>query len=423
MRDCRPIARPLLLWFAVVLLLVAGCSGTERPSGPEAPPGRQAAGDDWSPSPDPGVTGRGGTEGMPSGPTGPPEPPQPPPVVQEPIVTTKVTLAAIGDVLIHSSIYKDAKKQDGYDFVPMFERVRTYIEEADIAIANQESMIGGEALGLSDYPRFNSPYEIGDALKTIGFDVVSLANNHSMDGGEKAITNALAHWRKLGMTTVGVYSSEEDRDTVRVVDVKGIKFAFLAYTYGTNGIPVPAGKPYLVNLIDTNRAAADIEAARRAADVVVVSAHFGQEYKDLPDDSQKKFAREAAEAGADIVIGHHPHVLQPAEWIDTGTGRKTFVIYSLGNFIAAQEGENKRTGGILRLEIEKTATGGTSRIEVKHPSFIPTWITMTNWRKYKVVPVWEAGADQIPDTASHEETIRRHMSRWMPELNFPAKSE
>lgn len=423
MWDCRPIARPLLLWFAVLLLFVAGCSGAERHSGPEAPPGRQAAGDDWSTPADPGITGGGGTEGIPSEHTGPPEPPQPPPVVQEPPVTTKVTLAAIGDVLIHSSIYKDAKKQDGYDFVPMFERVRTYIEEADIAIANQESMIGGEALGLSDYPRFNSPYEIGDALKAIGFDVVSLANNHSMDGGEKAITNALAHWRKLGMTTVGVYSSEEDRDTIRVVDVKGIKIAFLSYTYGTNGIPIPAGKPYLVNLIDTNRAAADIEAARRVADVVVVSAHFGQEYKDLPNDSQKKFAREAAEAGADIVIGHHPHVLQPAEWIETGTGRKTFVVYSLGNFIAAQEGQNKRTGGILRLEIEKTATGGTSRIEVKHPSFIPTWITMTNWRKYKVVPVWEAGADQIPDTAAHEKTIRRHMSQWMPELNFPAKPE
>ncbi|MNH95751.1 Capsule biosynthesis protein CapA [compost metagenome] len=333
----------------------------------------------------------------------------------------KVSLAAVGDVLIHSSIFKDAKTKDGYNFQPMFDPVKSFIEQADIAMANQESMIGGEQLGLSDFPRFNGPYEVGDALKATGFDIVNLANNHTLDRGEAAITNTIQHFRKLGIAYTGAYLSVEDQQEIRVMQKNGISFAFLSYTYGTNGLPVPKGKPYLVNLIDIPTVTADITKARKLAEVVVVNVHFGQEYVNMPNTSQKKFTQAAAEAGADIIIGHHPHVLQPIEWITTSSGRKTFVAYSLGNFIAAQEGDLKRTGGIVQLEVQKTVRGNESQIQLINPSFIPTWIKMTNWRQYQIVPLWEAPANQLANAKASYEKTKLHMSQWMPELQFPMK--
>ncbi|MBO9604770.1 MAG: CapA family protein [Paenibacillaceae bacterium] len=327
----------------------------------------------------------------------------------------KVTLAAVGDVLIHSSIYKDAQVAGGgYEFTPMFEPIRRYIESADLAMVNQESVIGGEALGLSDYPRFNSPYEVGDTLKAVGFDIVNLANNHTLDRGEEAITNEIHYLNGLGLVYTGAYLSEDDRQRIRVVEKNGLTFAFLSYTYGTNGIPVPKGKPYLVNLIDNDRAAADIAAARKLADVVIVSAHFGVEYMDEPSEAQEQFARAAAEAGADIVIGHHPHVLQPMEWIETASGRRTFVAYSLGNFIAAQDGARTQTGGILQLDIEKR--GGT--VTVSNPRFLPTWIHMTNWRQFRIVPLRDAGTDQLPNAAAFGKQVAALVGSRMPELTI-----
>lgn len=340
---------------------------------------------------------------------------EPEPAEQEHVY--KIKLAAVGDVLIHSSIYKDARTEDGYDFRPMFEPVKSYIEGADIALANQESMIGGAALGLSDYPRFNGPSEVGDALKDAGFDVVNLANNHTLDRGAEAVEQTIRHFRDLGIHYTGAYLSEEDRQQLRTMDKNGIKFGFLSYTYGTNGIPVPKDKPYLVNLIDLPAIREEVAKARSHTDVVVVNLHFGQEYVDMPSDDQKRIARAVAEAGATIIIGHHPHVLQPAEWIETEDGRNAFVVYSLGNFIAAQEGTRERTGGILQLEVEKTVKGRDTRIQVKQPSFLPTWIHMVNWRKYKIEPLRSVESSQLPQADTVLREIAGHMKRWMPELD------
>lgn len=343
--------------------------------------------------------------------------PEPTPIEAQERVT-KVTLAAVGDVLIHSSIYKDARTKDGYDFTPMFDKIKTYIDQADIAIANLESMIGGEQLGLSDYPRFNAPYEVGDALQATGFDLVNLANNHTLDRGEKALQNTIQHLSQLGIEYTGAYSSPEDQQRIRVLNQHDISFAFVSYTYGTNGIPVPEGKPYLVNLIDLPAVTEDVKKARQLADVVIVQVHFGQEYVDLPDEQQKLFARTAAEAGADIIIGHHPHVLQPTEWLISSSGRKTFVVYSLGNFIAAQEGKRKRIGGILQLEIHKLIKGTNSRIELHNPAFLPTWTAMSNWRHYRVLPLLKAPEAQLPNAQHAYKEIELHMKQWMPELKI-----
>ena len=201
---------------------------------------------------------------------------------------------------------------------------------------NIRSTLIGVEIGLSSYPSFNSPKEVGAALKESGVDIVTLANNHTLDRGEKAIQSAIAHWNELDMPYTGSYLSADDQMNIRTIEKNGIIFSFLAYTYGTNGISVPEDKQYLVNLIEEEMIKQEISKAKEISDIVVVSLHFGNEYQRLPSDEQKEVAHKTANAGADIIIGHHPHVLQPMEWITKEDGKRTFVAYSLGNFLSGQ---------------------------------------------------------------------------------------
>jgi len=337
------------------------------------------------------------------------------PVETPPRIQT-VRLQAIGDILIHSSLYKDAKTPTGYDFRYMFEHVKPYLTAADLAIANQETMIGGAELGLSDYPLFNSPYEVGDALHDAGIDVVSIANNHSLDAGEQGILNATKHWDKLGIPYVGAYRSPEDAAELRVLAKNGISFAFLAYTYGTNGIPLPADKPYLVNLIDLENMQRDIRKAREQADVVVMSLHMGGEYQRLPNAEQQQLVATLAQAGVDIVLGHHPHVLQPPAWVDNGRGGRTYVIYSLGNFLSGQDEIYREIGGIAQLEVVKRTDGAQETITLQNPAFLPVWTHKKNWRQYKLYPLQNVTEQQLPRAQALYQEINAHMKKWMPEL-------
>ncbi|RBW67965.1 CapA family protein [Bacillus taeanensis] len=320
------------------------------------------------------------------------------------------TLAAIGDILIHDRVYDLAEVGNGvYDFMPMLAPVQPYIGEADITVANQETMIGGVDLGLSSYPSFNSPYEVGDALQESGVDLVTLANNHTLDRGENVIQSALSYWDTLGIPYTGSFESAEDQQTIRTIEKNGIVFSFLAYTYGTNGIPVPADKPYLVNLIDWPKMEQEIIKAKQQSDVVVVSLHFGQEYERMPNEMQKELAHQAANTGADIVIGHHPHVLQPLEWVEREDGTRAFIAYSLGNFLSGQKWDYKDIGGIMQIKVEKTEANGEETIELKEPAFVPTFVE----QGYVVYPLKDVEGKE----AVYEE-IKTHMSQWMPELQF-----
>ncbi|MBO9129438.1 CapA family protein [Bacillus sp. 165] len=324
--------------------------------------------------------------------------------------TSTATLSAIGDVLIHDRVYKQAHTGNGqYDFMPMLKPIQPYLSEADITVANQETMIGGVEIGLSGYPLFNSPYEVGDALKESGVDIVTLANNHTLDRGEKSIQNALAHWNELGMPYTGSYASAEDKVNIRMIKRNGIVFSFLAYTFGTNGISVPSNKSYLVNLIDWKLMEQDISKAKELSDVIVVSLHFGQEYQRLPNDAQKELAYKTANAGADIIIGNHPHVLQPMEWIKREDGKRSFIAYSLGNFLSAQTLDYKDIGGIMQIKVEKIVTDGETTIELKDPAFIPTFVD----EGYIVHPL-----EQIAGKEAAYKEIKNHMSQWMPDLQF-----
>ncbi|WP_186576301.1 CapA family protein [Aquibacillus kalidii] len=332
----------------------------------------------------------------------------------------EITLVAIGDILIHDRVYNDAKTSKGYDFLPMIERVKPYLEDATVTIANQETMIGGEEIGLSSYPQFNSPYEVGDALKDVGVDVVTLANNHTLDRGSAAITSAIKHWNNLKMTYTGAYENEADSKRIRVLSTdEGIDLAFLSYTYGTNGIPVPDGQDYLVNLIDKDKIATDIREAEELADVTVISYHFGNEYQRMPSKEQKDLAQFASDLGADIVIGHHPHVLQPVEWLQGKEGNKTFVAYSLGNFLSGQDEFYRRIGGALRLTITKD---DEQQITVKNPEFLPTFVDFKivngKMTQFEMFPMKEVTDSQLVDANQHYLQIKQHLSQWLPELSF-----
>lgn len=336
-----------------------------------------------------------------------------------PVVEEKITLSAVGDILIHDRVYDDAETEEGYDFSPMLAEVKPYLEEADITVANQETMIGGEEIGLSGYPSFNSPYEVGDALKDAGVDVVTQANNHTLDRGEEAIQNAIRHWEEIDMMYTGAYKDQEDRDQMRIFETEqNISVAFLAYTYGTNGIPVPEGKDYLVQMIDPEVIKEDIRDVKEQADVIVLNLHFGEEYERHPNEEQKELVQLAADEGVHIVLGHHAHVLQPVEWVEGKEGNQTFVTYSLGNFLSGQDELYRQIGGIVTLTIVKRTKGDKEDIRIEQPEFLPTYVTFEDETNYEVMPMKHVTNEDLPKAGEHYEEIKTHMQQWLPELGI-----
>ena len=277
-----------------------------------------------------------------------------------------ISLVMVGDNLIHDKIYNEAKIKDGYDFTKMYTLIKEKIKDYDLAYYNQETILGGSEIGVSSYPAFNSPYEVGDAMIDAGFNLVSLATNHTLDRGEKAIINSRNYWNsKKDILAVGSYSSEEERNEVHILTKNNITYTLLNYTYGTNGIAIPSGKEYLVNVwpvTGTNpesdikyqnykaQVKKDIEAIRDKVDVLMVAMHWGIEYEYDPNSYQKDMAQYLSSLGVDIIIGTHPHVIQPITWIDN-----TLVIYSLGNFFSAHEVINlgNRIGLMSSVKITK----------------------------------------------------------------------
>ena len=265
-------------------------------------------------------------------------------------------LFMVGDALIHDCVYTDAKRQGNgsYDFKPMIENIKAISSKYDLAYYNQETILGGTALGLSHYPRFNSPHEVGDAFLDAGFNLVSLATNHTMDRGETGVINSVNYWKSKKDKAVysGQWISHEERayETSQIYEKNGIKYAFFSYTTWTNGLSTPKGKEYLNNVYSDELAYADISKVRDLVDVVIVAMHWGTEYSHGVSAEQTKIANYLSSIGTDIIIGAHPHVVEPVEYINNG---KTFVIYSLGNVISAQIGNERLTGLMMEITIKK----------------------------------------------------------------------
>ncbi len=305
----------------------------------------------------------------------------------------KLSLLMVGDALIHEAVYNAAKiDSNNYDFKPKIARIRPIVQNYDLAFYNQESIIGGKSIGLSTYPRFNSPEEVGDAFLDAGFNLVSLANNHTLDRNEEAIVNSLNYWQDKEVYTAGSYNSFSERDNIKIATKNGITYALLAYTTGTNGLTRPSGKEYYLNVYDEEQARRDIESIRDKVDLLMVSMHFGNEYTLKQTPVQEEIANYLASLGVNIVIGHHPHVIEPITYIND-----TLVIYSLGNFISGQRTIDQLTGMMVGVDIKKTKDN-----KVKLENVTATLI-YTNTKGYEVIPYNELDESILPNFNEHKE--------------------
>lgn len=293
-------------------------------------------------------------------------------IVEEPVeevpekenYETSATFIAVGDALIHSAIYASAYSNGTYDFNPILTEVKPVIEQYDLKYYNQETILGGTALGLSNYPLFNSPQEVGDAFMNAGFNLVSLATNHTLDYGVRGMNSSLEYWGKQeGVIAAGSYESEEARITPKIMEKNGITYTLLSYSTLTNGLTIPYGKEYLFNLYSEEKVKADVERVRDKVDVVMVAMHWGAEYTHTPTYEEKTIANYLASLGVDIVIGTHPHVVQPIDFIGD-----TMVIYSLGNFLSSQIGIERLIGLMASVTIKKTVVDDVVTITLEDPA-------------------------------------------------------
>lgn len=271
-----------------------------------------------------------------------------------------ITLVMVGDVLLHERVTESGLREDGtYNFDHLFANVKEDIETADLALANQEVILGGTAIGLSGYPAFNGPQEVGDALVNAGFDVILHATNHALDRGSEGILNCIGYWKTEHPDTdfIGINESQAEQDTVHIREIDGMKIAVLNYTYGTNGIEPPYDMPYAVNYLDEDTLVRDLTYAEENADFTVVCPHWGTEYVHDPDDSQRYWADIMVQNGADLIIGTHPHVIEPVEVINNVP-----VFWSLGNFInsTAEEGDgvaDRMLGAMAKVTLNCDESG------------------------------------------------------------------
>ncbi len=321
---------------------------------------------------------------------------------------TTIHLTAIGDIMCHGPNYKAAynASTNSYDFSPFFENISKYTSKADLTIGNLETTFAGEACGYSGYPTFNSPAELGQAIKDIGVDVLGTANNHCMDKGYSGLSSTLDVLDEMGFSHMGTSRSVDEQNTILVKDVNGINIAFLAFTYGTNGISIPKDKSFCVNLIDRDLIVKQLESAKRLnVDMICVNMHWGVEYQTSPNTEQKELADFLFKNGVDIIFGSHPHVLQPMEkrtvTLDDGSTKDGFVIYSLGNFISNQSDVNTQDTIILNLQITKSGKDG--KISIDNFDYIPVYCYNKGSGtkdRYKLIDLKQSIADYENGTSS-----------------------
>lgn len=265
-----------------------------------------------------------------------------------------VSFMAVGDNLIHNQIYRNAQTSENtYNFKPIYKDVADEIQNTDLAFINQETMFGGDYRPYSAYPRFNTPSDMAGDLSDLGFDLVNGSNNHTLDMGTEGLMNTIKYWDqyKDQVLYTGVFESQAARDNIPVIEKNGMTFSLLSYTYDTNGIEPE--QPYHVNYFDPELIKNDVQSAQEMSDFVIVSAHWGDEHTFQPNTKQKEYAQYFADLGVDLVVGHHPHTIQPMEWVTGTSGNETLVAYSLGNFFASSMNDINSLGGSLHLDFNK----------------------------------------------------------------------
>lgn len=298
-------------------------------------------------------------------------------------LSSKITLTMVGDALVHTPIYKDAYKNGVYDFGDIFSEIKDEFKLSDLLYYNAETIIGGEKLGFSGYPNFNTPKEFGETMINLGFNVVSRANNHTLDKGEAGVINSCNFWNKYShVLTNGSACTNDERNHIKIMETNGITYALLSYTIMTNGIK-PKEK-YYVNIYEDEQVKVDMESIRDNVDLVLVAMHWGDEYKHIPNSEQRRIASYLTSLGVNIIIGTHPHVIEPIEWIND-----TLVIYSLGNFISAQTTQDdyaRRIGLIVNVDVIKVSTEDKSKVILDNLNTSLVYTFSNNYKNYKLYP-------------------------------------
>lgn len=322
----------------------------------------------------------------------------------------KLSLIMAGDMLVHDKIYNEARKNannNGYDFKPMLTYIKDIVKDYDLAYYNEEVVLGGSSIGLSSYPAFNSPYEVGLDMIDTGFNMVSLATNHTLDRGIKAIENSLDFWNSTDVYTAGSYKTMEERNNIKIKEKNNITYAMINYTYGTNGIKRPNGYESYVNIWDMsnknsyeeykNVVKQDIENIRNKVDVLIVAMHFGEEYNFNTTWYQEDSSNFLSSLGVDIIIGTHSHVLGPIKWINN-----TLVIYSLGNFLSAHEVVNisNRIGLLSSIDIVKEVKDNNTTIKLENLNNDLIYTYHNNYKDFKVIPFSNSDINKYLDNAS-----------------------
>lgn len=300
--------------------------------------------------------------------------PEPEPEIKK----ESVRFAMTGDVLLHLRLaqYKD--------FTSSFQAVAPMLQSYDYLIANQESPPVGNKYALSGYPQFSSPPHIIRDIQKAGVDMVTIANNHTVDKGEGGVRTIFENLDLYAMPYVGTYKSKEDAAVQRIIELGSIKIGMLAYTYGTNGLYLPKGSPFIINYFNEDKMKADIEALKANVDVVAVSMHWGSEYVYKENDYQRHLTNVLNKAGADIIFGTHPHVLQPYQKVTNELGQETHIFYSLGNFFSTiLTVPNTMIGGVGSLEITKEQ----EVVTISNPQFDATSVLKDQDGIYRVYPL------------------------------------
>ena len=306
--------------------------------------------------------------------------------------SSTINIAFTGDIMCQNSIYEDAynSSTDSYDFSYIFENIKYNLQTADITVGSLDTTFAGKDKKYSGNSILNTPESLAYTLKKIGFDVLSTANSHCYDKGYEGIENTIKYLNDADISHTGTYTSADEQNKILIKNVKGIKIAFLSFTYSTNGISVSQDKSYSVNLANEATILTQLRLAKlQSPDLIIANMNWGIEYQTTPNNEQKKLANLLFENGADIIIGNHPHILQSMEKkniiLNDKTQKNVFVAYSLGNFLADQNKKNTQSSAILNLSITKDTD---NKISINSVNYTPTYIykdTSNTLKKFKIL--------------------------------------
>lgn len=348
---------------------------------------------------------------------------------QTPEIST-ASVIAVGDNLYHGSLLETGQNESGeWNYDKIYQNVLDEVQAADVALIDQETVLTNDHSAISSYPSFATPTEVGDAIIKAGFDVIESATNHIDDYGYDYMAQTFEFWRTKYPTVpvLGIHETQEDADSIKTMEVNGITIAFLDYTYGTNNSGAGEGNEFMIDIFDKDQIAAQIQKAKEISDCIIFVAHWGAEDETMPNEYEKQWAAFLMEQGVDVVIGGHPHVLQPYGRMSDDKGNSMLIYYSLGNFVSTQQELNELLGGMAKFTIQKTVLNGETTVEILTPEVKPLVMHYNHdsgdYAVYMLEDYTEelASSHSIRDLIGEEFTLANLQSKFAEIMNMNVK--